>query len=76
MTVKMKKERVLEVNWTNGNMTSFPDVKLKSMILDEERNMLSFAYGKSEDKKCVASVNLDNVRFFELITKATPVLED
>lgn len=76
MKVKMRKERILEVNWVNGSMTSFPDVKLKSMILDEERNMLSFAYGKSEDKKCVASLNLNNVRFFEIITKATPVLED
>ena len=76
MKVKNKKERIMEVNWSKGGMTSFPDVKIKSMLLDEERNMLTFVYGKAEDKHLVASINLNNVNFFEIITKAVPVLEE
>lgn len=66
--MKTKKERVLEVNWVNGGMTSFPKLKAKSMILDEERNMLTFAYGGDVGKRLIASINLNNVKWFEIIT--------
>lgn len=63
-----KKERVLEVNWVNGTRTSFPKLKVKSMVLDNERNMLTFAYGGDPGKRLIASINLNNVNFYEIIS--------
>ena len=71
--MKTKKDRVLEVNWANGGMTSFPKLKVKSMVLDEERNMLTFAYGGDVTKRCIASINLNTVKWFEIISKTVLV---
>lgn len=59
----------LEVRWSNGDFTAFPNVLGKSIIIDgdDKIKIMSFVYG---EKRSVASVNLCEARFFELIKES------
>lgn len=60
----MKGKRRLEVRWENGDLTVFPDVRLKTLNFDSENKAMSFVYG---EKKCIATIFTDKMRFLEFI---------
>lgn len=60
----MKGKRRLEVRWSNGDLTAFPNVRLKTLHYDEANKALTFVYG---EKKCIATIFTDKMRFLEFI---------
>ena len=60
----MKGKRRLEVRWSNGDLTVFPDVRLKTLHYDEDNKALTFVYG---EKKCITTIFTDQMRFLEFI---------
>lgn len=65
------KKRDLMVFWLDGTHTTYPAVRIKSMEIHDEKGkvaMLIFKFGKNGH---VASVNLDNIRFFEITKTCT-----
>ena len=66
----MKKRDVI-VFWLDGTKTTFPAVRIKSMIINDEKGKvatLGFKFGKNGH---VAAINLDNIKFFEVTKTCT-----
>ena len=59
------KKTDIDVHWLDGTVSTFPAVRLKSMVGSNDENkaaVLSFKYGKGE----IAVINIDNIKCFNV----------